>query len=351
MNSLQAYIAVLNSGMDFLSELQGVPAEEIEKAPDKVARMLLRLRETYFGPTSSTGKQRKAISLARGSRHSLTALEIIEEYAGKIKHHHKAWDFRVQMCATHAGPILLEKIARKKLRELATPKPPAEGVKVYRRADKPWTLAVTAPQAQIADLYAAVINEAKESGETPQVCVQNLVFGRAQQSQTVLTTNVVVTLEELEQIRFDDTCDEVQVRMTNGAWITGAEYVQRRFTEFGYATLISPMEGPVNAYRTSRVANSKQRMMAYAESQTCSWPGCNMPAKSAQMHHMEAYKHGGDSNAANFTPLCSYHNGVNDDDPNAPPSRGRMERRDGKVVWVPPWDGREDYPAPNATPA
>ncbi|MDU7102848.1 MAG: HNH endonuclease, partial [Corynebacterium sp.] len=31
---------------------------------------------------------------------------------------------------------------------------------------------------------------------------------------------------------------------------------------------------------------------------------------------------------------CPYHNGVNQDDPNAPPLRGRLARVNGKVRWV-----------------
>lgn len=36
---------------------------------------------------------------------------------------------------------------------------------------------------------------------------------------------------------------------------------------------------------------------------------------------------------ANLATLCHYHNGVNEDDPNAPPLRGRLARVDGKVRW------------------
>ena len=74
--------------------------------------------------------------------------------------------------------------------------------------------------------------------------------------------------------------------------------------------------------------------MAAAENPTCPWPPCNHPADKAQIHHLKAWKHGGLTNMENLTVCCPYHNGVNRDDPNAPPLRGRLARVNGKVRWV-----------------
>ncbi|MGO2425760.1 MAG: HNH endonuclease signature motif containing protein, partial [Corynebacterium flavescens] len=52
------------------------------------------------------------------------------------------------------------------------------------------------------------------------------------------------------------------------------------------------------------------------------------------------WKHGGETNVANLVTLCSYHNGINDDDPNAPPRRGRLTRDGGKIIWQPPHTSR-----------
>ncbi|MDN6237236.1 MAG: HNH endonuclease, partial [Corynebacterium flavescens] len=49
---------------------------------------------------------------------------------------------------------------------------------------------------------------------------------------------------------------------------------------------------------------------------------------------------GGETNVANLVTLCSYHNGVNEDDPNAPPRRGRLTRKGGTIVWQPPHTSR-----------
>ena len=119
--------------------------------------------------------------------------------------------------------------------------------------------------------------------------------------------------------------------------MTGAELVQRAFTEHGYVTLIHPVEGPVNLYRTSRFASAKQRLMAAAENPVCPWPECRYPADECQVHHLNAWKNGGETNSRNLTIACPYHNGVNDDDPNAPPLRGHLARVNGTIRWLPPW--------------
>ena len=93
----------------------------------------------------------------------------------------------------------------------------------------------------------------------------------------------------------------------------------------------------MNLYRTSRHASDKQRLMAGAENPTCPWAECNYPADKCQIHHLQAWKHGGETNMANLSVACPYHNGVNDDDPNAPPLRGRLARVNGTIKWLPPW--------------
>ena len=146
-----------------------------------------------------------------------------------------------------------------------------------------------------------------------------------------LRTNVIITLDQLTEILNDDdgTGDDVLLKMTNGATITGRDLVSRMLADIGLVTLVHPVKGPVNLYRLSRFANSKQRLMAMAENPTCPWDGCYHPADSAQIHHLKAWKYGGHTNPENLTVACPYHNGVNDDDPSTP-RHGRLERVNGK---------------------
>ena len=107
--------------------------------------------------------------------------------------------------------------------------------------------------------------------------------------------------------------------------------------ETGYVTLVHPVEGPVNLYRTARVATDKQRMMAAAENPRCAWPGCNQPADLSQIHHLTAWSRGGETNMKNLVVCCAYHNGINDDDPNKPTGRGYVFRMKDGIGYIPPW--------------
>ncbi|MCG7457523.1 HNH endonuclease [Corynebacterium sp. ACRPH] len=113
-------------------------------------------------------------------------------------------------------------------------------------------------------------------------------------------------------------------------------------------TLIAPEQGPVNLYRVKRLASSKQRRMLEAETTRCSWPGCGRPASECQVHHLQEFAKGGETNPENMTLLCPYHNGVN-----GQRGRGRMARISGRVTWLPPGSpgcvettGRGEPPSP-----
>ncbi|MDK8879211.1 HNH endonuclease signature motif containing protein, partial [Corynebacterium sp. MSK008] len=88
-------------------------------------------------------------------------------------------------------------------------------------------------------------------------------------------------------------------------------------------------------YDTERFANQKQRDMACMVSPVCAFPGCRHGAYGAEIHHVEAWKHGGQTNMDNLVPLCRYHNRVNDDDPWRK-SRGRIAMIRGAPWWISP---------------
>ena len=175
----------------------------------------------------------------------------------------------------------------------------------------------------------------------PEVTTQHVICtdcgATTEATQVVagLRTNVIITLDQFTDI-LNDNGDDVLLKMTNGATITGTELVTRMLADIGLVTLVHPVEGPINLYRLSRFANDKQRLMAMAENPTCPWDGCHHPADTAQIHHLKAWKNGGNTNPKNLTVACPYHNGINDDDPSKP-RRGRLERVNGKVRRIPPW--------------
>ncbi|MGJ4180091.1 HNH endonuclease signature motif containing protein [Corynebacterium macclintockiae] len=121
-----------------------------------------------------------------------------------------------------------------------------------------------------------------------------------------------------------------------GPEVTGADVVATGVGGTGlkdgdYITLIAPEQGPVNLYRVRRLASRKQRRMLEAETTRCSWPGCGRPANECQVHHLQEFAKGGETNPENMALLCAYHNGVNGQH-----GRGRMARVSGRVTWLPP---------------
>ena len=149
MTALQTYLAALAPGIDIVAGCAGMSEDQLRTAgaPNKTARTLLTLADALFAPTSFTRQQRQAVTAARDRAHPLPTLEVIERYASRAKTKRDAWRLRVELCRTAADTDEMEKLARKKLRELNPPAPPRPGVRIRRRKDAPWTLAITGPWA------------------------------------------------------------------------------------------------------------------------------------------------------------------------------------------------------------
>lgn len=325
MNTLQKFLNALGAGIDVVAGCDGMSEADLiaAGAPDKTARQLLRLHDSFFGTTGMTRMQRDAVKAARERGHSLPTLEVIDRYARKAKTKALGWRMRLELCRTNADTLAMESLAKKKLKEhSASPKRTA-GVKIYRRRNALWTMAITASSQVIAELND-VVDE-----QRPIESIRDAFFKGAAPRKG-LQTNILVPLDALAKI-LDGDGEEITLRMTNGATMTGAEYVNKVISgeidlDGTYATLFHPVRGPVNLYREERSASLKQRIMAMAESPTCAWDDCMKPADECQVHHLIAWKLGGFTNPENLVMLCAYHNGINQDDPNAPPGRGRMVR-------------------------
>ena len=132
--------------------------------------------------------------------------------------------------------------------------------------------------------------------------------------------------------------DETILYLTDGTSMTGAEFLNLYYaTAENYleAAIFHPEEGAVNLYRGRRLANEKQRVLARATSPECPVPDCRHSADACEIHHITAWKNGGETNLANLAPLCRYHNRVNDDDPQQA-KRGRIINVAGTPVWRSP---------------
>lgn len=326
MSITRSFIQACGAGIELVA---GYAELDSRERATEAAGELAGLHEVYFGSTTFTRKQREAVDGARRHGHSLALLRRIEKYVGKVHKLGDAWALRRQLCTTPGHRV--DAVAARRLAELVPRKIREERVRLTRHKDQMWTLTLTGASNRIQDIFTTV------DKKLPVASFERNFF-RGAGARPEVSTMVVMMLDELDQI-VDGDGEEVTLRMTNGAVMTGREVLAERMARRGYFMLYHPSKGPVNLYETSRFANEKQRRMLSAENPTCGWPDCSHPADESQFHHLVAYKDGGPTNVWNMIPLCAYHNGVNEDGVDVPRRRGRMARLAGRVAWIPPGGG------------
>ncbi len=416
-------------GVELLTEAFGTPAEQLP-LDRELARSVARAAEHFSGAAYSRYKKR-ALEAARRNGHGLDVLILIAERARMLGIKQR-YVFTEALCNTAGDYAAISRRATQLRREMQGPRIPADGGRRIMHGKKA-TIQFTGPSHRMSEIW--------ESARTDPLAW--LTENRTIQRST-LTTNVVVSLDDYMQV-LGGHGDEIELQATNGAVLTGAEYVARRLEEAGiqvaradsacadsaradrasadraraaqppsgaastagptgtgaagaradrasadraraaqppsgaastagptgtgvagaradgaasetvagpeasgadvvaagvggtglkdgdYITLISPEQGPVNLYRVRRLASRKQRRMLEAETTRCSWPGCGRPANECQVHHLQEFAKGGETNPENMALLCAYHNGVNGQH-----GRGRMARVSGRVTWLPP---------------
>ena len=327
---LQEYFAQLSRGVDLVAECSGLSAPDLEKmgASAQDAAELISLHAIYFGSTPYTGKQRLAVNAARRNGHALSTLRHIESFARRVQGRLATWNLRVELCSS--SPERITAVARRRLREMRVPRTYCERALLRQHPNGLATLTVTGNGLDMADAFRTI--DHKRPGAS---FIARMLGDAAPAARTRVTTMAVLQLEDYGKLVRRER-DDVLVRTTSGTVITGTQLVERACANEGLITVISRTLGPVDLYRFDRFASVKQRTMLAAEHPTCAWPGCTIPAERGQFHHLTPWKHGGETNVANLVTLCSYHNGINEDDPNAPPRRGRLTRKGGTIVWQPP---------------
>ncbi|MDO5033129.1 HNH endonuclease signature motif containing protein, partial [Corynebacterium sp.] len=219
---------------------------------------------------------------------------------------------------------------RKELKVLRTPR--EEGVRIRRDRNGISLLTVAARDSELIEVYNS-LDHSTGSKAVESFFALFFSAGGAQPARRV--TNVIVPAPTFRRImEHPEDADEIMLEMTNGAFISGKEWLET--TEVaGYITIIDPVEGGINCYRTNRAANFKQLLMAKAESPTCAVDTCLKAADDSHVHHIQAWSQGGMTNQVNLTMLCPFHNGRNDDD-RSKPLHGHIERVEGGFVWVYP---------------
>ncbi|AKP08435.1 Hypothetical protein Cp262_0769 [Corynebacterium pseudotuberculosis] len=130
---------------------------------------------------------------------------------------------------------------------------------------------------------------------------------------------------------------------TDGALIPAKDLAEHLLADLGYAVVYAlNKEGipePVDLFRTKRYANTKQRIILTADQLTCADPNCHRLANNCEIHHLQAWQFGGETNLKNLVACCSTHNKLNDDNP-LRPNNGHYIRmpRTGRAGLQPPSD-------------
>lgn len=352
MHILDEIAALRTRGTDILR------AAFTQAPRDLVARTGISLREArtwrrtaddYLGPTRFTAHRRRVITAAERHGHSLETLVMINKHARTLPTPADAWRLREQLTAMDADHDTIAAAAKKAVAPTAGAADPTprlrHGVDTKRgRMTFHFSTGLRHGRDLLHTLHAAA-GDATGRGLTEEDkgrAFADLLSGDTAPAATTLTPLVVVGLNSLSRI-LDGTGDEITLALTDGTTMTGAEFLAATLSDYSYVGLYHPVAGPANLYRTQRLFNRKQRLLARAESPVCAWPDCHRAAEACEAHHLTDWGEGGQTNASEAAMLCAYHNSVN-----RRRGRGHMIRDgDGLLKWVPPGGGAplvKDHP-------
>jgi HNH endonuclease len=77
-------------------------------------------------------------------------------------------------------------------------------------------------------------------------------------------------------------------------------------------------------------AQPVSHLNSYAKDRGCTFPGCTVPGYLAEVHHVDEWAAGGETNIDNLTLACGGHHRLHE--------KGwkTRKRRDGTTEWIPP---------------
>jgi len=90
-------------------------------------------------------------------------------------------------------------------------------------------------------------------------------------------------------------------------------------------------EKPLNLFRTKRCASDAQRIALHALHRGCTFPGCTAPAYLTEVHHLDEYATGGNTNIEDMTLACRPHHKLV-----KPGGWQTIKGEGGQTVWIPP---------------
>jgi len=335
MNPFEAFIEAMSAvSMETLRHFDLPVALAAGMAPDK-ARAWDEMQNVYYGKTKFTRKQSEAARKARGF--SLDELGLIERRINGVKDAGERWRLRLELLDVTGGYRAIERAARELIpREDTAPTKKQVAFSAPKNGRARITIDTTDRNA--ADLEHRLrqdIDPAMPAAAQMEEAFWRIVEGTTGGVVAAAPRPIVMVPIDTHARILAGGGDDVVLTLTDGTSMTGAEYLQHEFGDKLEVAAFHPEHGAVNLYDTERFANQKQRDLACMVSPVCAFPGCRHGAYASEIHHVTAWKHGGLTNIDNLTPLCRYHNRINDDDPWRK-SRGRITMIRGAPWWLSP---------------
>ena len=336
MTRFAEFLGALSTGVDTLASFERQAALAAGVSATRV-REWERVFEVYYGSTSWTVKQHTAVERARVGQFSIDQLVYIENRIKHVEPQALRWKLRLALLDAPGDYASLTRAA-KQIVPVPETRSPRPGVTFTGSRGGYRSMMVTTHERDIADIEFNVTRNVDPTRPVAPQLVEPFMSlirnGGTGVAHAVPRPLLLVPLPDYTRIVAGNG-DEVVLGLSDGTTITGADYLQKHHGAELEVALFHPEEGAVNLYRTQRLANQKQRDLARATLTTCPVPGCRHGADSCEIHHITAWKHGGETNMANLAMLCRYHNRVNDDDPYRN-WRGRVAMMRGTPTWVSP---------------
>ncbi|WKK63577.1 HNH endonuclease signature motif containing protein [Corynebacterium sp. P8-C1] len=343
MNDFDAFITTL---ADPLTILAGFDRQAATRAGIKPATVTEwnTLHRIYFGPTRFRKKQRQAVAIARDTKKTFDQLALIEHRTAKISDPAEKWALRVALLSVRGNYETLKRQARQIVPDRDDRPAPAATVRFTGSRKNMRTCTITGDEHTMAALeYALRRGVAPDRAAGPQMyeAFVDVIAANGDGNSSsggvgvsVARPMVLIALPDYTKILAGEG-DDVVLGLSNGTTMTGAQYLNEVHGAQLGVGLFAPEAGAVNLYREQRLANAKQRDLARLMLTTCPVPGCRHAADNCEVHHVTAWSQGGETNMANLSVLCRYHNRTNDDDPKHR-HRGRIVIRAATPTWVSP---------------
>lgn len=354
MDIMSTLRTIDRQGIALIRQAHGLPRHRFPKIfSTGDIKTLTQLGKVLFGRTKFTARQRVVVELAETNQHAWTTLAIINKHARTLPNEKDRWRVWNQLVSMTASEKEINAAGKKLVQELAEPAPPRAISHTFTSGPDGMTRGTYviptdqfhATRAQYQDNVDKEKTFREGEGEAflkflqGQSAVDDTEDGgptrKTPRTILVITASISAATKVIK-----GKGNHLTFGCSDGTVITGQQLLnQLEFCEI-MAGLFHETLGPIELHRFSRFANEPMRILATAETMCCATPGCGMPAERTQIHHIVAWKNGGETNQSNTTLLCARCNGRNDDDPDKP-LHGRIIRHNGKPMKLGTWKGAQ----------